>query len=59
MASSSGPDELGGEDVFVHMETVRSAHLPELQPGQKLEARIAPGGKGLTAVELRELGSLD
>ena len=47
------PDELGGEDVFVHMETVRSAHLPELQPGQKLEARIAPSGKGLTAVELR------
>jgi CspA family cold shock protein len=53
------PEELGGEDVFVHMETVRTAHLPELQPGQKLEARIAPSGKGLTAVELRELGSLD
>lgn len=53
------PEELGGEDVFVHMETVRSAHLPELQPGQKLEARIAPSGKGLTAVELREFGSLD
>ncbi|HEY6047497.1 MAG TPA: cold shock domain-containing protein [Sphingomicrobium sp.] len=47
------PDELGGEDVFVHMETVRNAHLPELQPGQKLEARVAPSGKGLTAVELR------
>ena len=47
------PDESGGEDVFVHMETVRSAHLPELQPGQKLEARIAPSSKGLTAVELR------
>jgi CspA family cold shock protein len=47
------PEELGGEDVFVHMETVRNAHLPELQPGQNLEARIAPSGKGLTAVELR------
>ena len=47
------PDELGGEDVFVHMETVRLAHLPELQPGEKLEARIAPSAKGLTAVELR------
>jgi cold shock protein len=45
--------ELGGEDVFVHMETVRQAHLGDLQPGQQLEARIAPGGKGLTAVELR------
>ena len=42
-----------GEDVFVHMETVRLARLGELQPGQQLEARIAPSGKGLTAVELR------
>src|SRR4029079_19231362 len=50
------PDEVGGEDVFVHMETVRISHLPELQPGQHLEARIAPSGKGLTAVELREVG---
>jgi len=50
------PDEAGGEDVFVHMETVRISHLPELQPGQQLEARIAPSGKGLTAVELRESG---
>ena len=50
------PDEVGGEDVFVHMETVRVSHLPELQPGQQLEARIAPSGKGLTAVELRESG---
>ena len=48
------PDELGGEDVFVHMETVRTSHLPELQPGQRLEARIAPSSKGLTAVELRD-----
>ena len=48
------PDESGGEDVFVHMETVRSAHLPELQPGQHLKARIATTAKGLTAVELRE-----
>ena len=47
------PDESGGEDVFVHMETVRMSHLPELQPGQWLEARIAPSAKGLTAVELR------
>jgi CspA family cold shock protein len=51
------PDESGGEDVFVHMETVRMAHLPELEPGQWLEARIAPGSKGLTAVELRDGGS--
>src|SRR5688572_5254531 len=40
-------------DVFVHMETVRQSGLGELQPGQSLEARIAPSAKGLTAVELR------
>ena len=43
----------GAGDVFVHMETLRHAGLGELQPGQLLEARIAEGGKGLTAVELR------
>jgi CspA family cold shock protein len=48
------PDEVGGEDVFVHMETVRSSHLPDLEPGQWLEARIAPSNKGLTAIELRD-----
>jgi CspA family cold shock protein len=42
------------------METVRNAHLGELQPGQHVEARIAPSSKGLTAVELRPSGvSLD
>jgi CspA family cold shock protein len=51
------PEDQGGEDVFVHMETVRTSHLPELQPGQWLEARIAPSSKGLTAVELRDGGS--
>jgi len=44
-----------GEDVFVHMETVRSAGIHDPQPGQVLEARIAHGQKGLTAVELREV----
>ena len=39
------PDEVGGEDVFVHMETVRQAHLGELQPGQQLMARIAPSSR--------------
>ena len=45
--------ELGGEDVFVHMETVRESQFEELIPGQRLEARIAPSGKGLTAIDLR------
>lgn len=48
-----GPDGDGDEDVFVHMETVRQSGLGELQPGQQLEARVAPSAKGLTAVELR------
>lgn len=45
-------------DVFVHMETVRTSGLGDLQPGQRIEARIADGRKGLTAVELRS-GSAD
>lgn len=43
-----------GEDVFVHMETVRSSGLADLQQGQMIEARIASSRKGLTAVEVRE-----
>ncbi|HET9811922.1 MAG TPA: cold shock domain-containing protein [Sphingomicrobium sp.] len=43
-----------GQDVFVHMETVRDSGLIELQQGQLVEARIAEGRKGLTAVELRQ-----
>lgn len=38
------------EDIFVHMETVRRAGLAELQPGQPLVARVAPGHKGPLAV---------
>jgi len=45
--------DIQGEDVFVHMETVREARLGDLQPGQPLRARIAESEKGLTAVELR------
>ena len=41
------------EDVFLHMETLREAGIADLQPEQRLEARIADGRKGLTAVQLR------
>ncbi len=41
------------EDVFVHMETMRDCGLGDLEPGQMVEARIAPSSKGLTAVEVR------
>ena len=37
-------------DIFVHMETVRRAGLPDLEPEQPLRARIAAGGKGPLAV---------
>lgn len=40
-------------DIFVHMETVRLAGIGDLQPADRLDARIAEGKKGLTAVELR------
>jgi CspA family cold shock protein len=50
------PDSAGGEDVFVHMETVRQSRLGELEPGQQLMAKVAPSEKGLTAVELSEAG---
>lgn len=46
-------------DVFVHMETVRNSGLGDLQPGQRLDARIADGRKGLTAVELRSDSSAE
>ena len=41
------------QDIFLHMETVRQAGLGDLQPGDRLAARIAEGRKGLTAVDLR------
>ena len=41
------------QDIFVHMETVRLAGINDLQPGDRVDARIAEGKKGLTAVELR------
>lgn len=46
---------IDGEDIFVHMETVRNSGLGDLQQGEMVEARVADGRKGLTAVELRPL----
>ena len=40
------------EDIFVHMETIRSGGLNDLTPGQPLRARIAQGRKGPLAVEV-------
>ena len=47
------------QDVFVHMETVRNSDVGDLQPGQRLQARIAEGKKGLTAVEIRSDSSVE
>ena len=42
------------EDVFVHMETVRRAGLADVQPGQRLRARVASSAKGPLAVVLEQ-----
>lgn len=40
----------GGEDIFVHMETLRRAQIEEVEPDQPLRARIVDGAKGPLAV---------
>jgi CspA family cold shock protein len=45
-------DEEDGQDIFVHMETVRRGGLGDLVPDQPLRARIADGRKGPLAVEV-------
>ena len=44
--------EADGQDIFVHMETVRRGGLADLVPDQPLKARIAEGRKGPLAVEV-------
>lgn len=40
------------QDIFLHMETVRRAGFAELDPEQRLRARIAEGRKGPLAVTI-------
>jgi CspA family cold shock protein len=49
-------EEEDGEDIFVHMETVRRGGLADLAPDQALRARIAKGRKGPLAVEVEAEG---
>lgn len=44
------PEEEG--DIFVHMETVRAGGLKDLEPGERVMARVAEGNRGLLAVEV-------
>jgi cold shock protein len=41
-----------GEDIFVHMETMRRFGLTELRPGQYVMVRFGKGPKGLMAAEI-------
>jgi CspA family cold shock protein len=41
-------------DIFVHMETLRRAGVIEVEPEQRLRARIVAGQKGPLAVEIEE-----
>jgi cold shock protein len=45
--------EDGGEDIFLHMETLRRAGVVELEPEQPLHARIVAGEKGPLVVEVQ------
>jgi cold shock protein len=44
--------EGGAQDIFIHMETLRRGGLLEVEPNQRLHARIAPGEKGPLVVEV-------
>ena len=39
-------------DIFVHMETLRRADIAELEPDQRLRARVVDGRKGPMAVSV-------
>jgi CspA family cold shock protein len=48
----------GTDDVFVHMETVRAAGLPELLPGERVRVSCGEGPKGRMAVAIEaDLGN--
>ena len=39
-------------DIFVHMETIRTCGMLELEPGQALDAKVVEGERGPLAVEV-------
>lgn len=46
-----------GEDIFIHMETLRRFGLTELRPGQFVLVRFGRGPKGLMAAEIHPDGT--
>lgn len=47
--------EEGGEDIFLHMETLRRAGILEVMPEQPLHVRVTPGDKGPLVAEVEPL----
>ena len=47
--------EDGGEDIFLHMETLRRAGIAVVEPDQPLHVRITPGEKGALVAEVEPL----
>lgn len=45
-----------GDDIFVHMETLRRGGIEEIDPDQSLRARIVDGEKGPLAVVVEGIG---
>ncbi len=45
----------GGDDIFLHMETLRRAGILEVEPDQPLHARITPGEKGPLVAEVEPI----
>ena len=46
-----------GEDIFIHMETMRRFGITELRPGQHVMVRFGKGPKGLMAAEIYPEGA--
>jgi CspA family cold shock protein len=47
--------EDGGDDIFVHMETLRHVNIEILVPGQYAMVKSGTGPKGLMAVDVRRI----